>query len=105
MILGVIIELAVGLICVVFGTLVWKKRKVSLLHDYHYKNVREEDMPAYTRLIGIGLILVGAGICAAGVLSLVFRNLMNLIALGLGLAVGITVMSAAQKKYNGSWLG
>ena len=37
MVLGVVIELAVGAVCIVLGVLLWKKQKVSVLHDYHYK--------------------------------------------------------------------
>ncbi len=103
MIIGVIIEWAVGALCVIMGLLLWKKQKISLLHDYHYKNVRKEDVPAYTRQIGIGLILLGAGICITGLLNLVYSPLwwVSLLA---GFVLGIIVMHRAQKKYNGSWL-
>ena len=37
MILGMIIEAVVGLLLAAMGFLIWKKQKVSLLHDYHYK--------------------------------------------------------------------
>ena len=70
MIFGVVVECAVGAVCVVLGLLLWVKQKVSLLHEYHYKHVKKEDIPAYTRQVGIGLILTGAGIIAAGLLNL-----------------------------------
>ena len=57
------------MLCVVLGLLIWKKEKVSLIHDYHYKNVQEADIPAYARLMGIGIILIGVGICIAGILN------------------------------------
>ena len=41
---------------VVLGALLWKEQMLSLLHEYHYKNVKKEDIPAYTRQMGIGLI-------------------------------------------------
>ena len=105
MIAGVLIDLAVGLLCVVFGLLVWKKQKVSLLHDYHYRNVKKADLPAYSRRIGIGLILIGAGICLSGAANYFHRHGLGWIALILGFAAGLLVMNNAQKKYNGSWLG
>ncbi len=103
MIFGLIIEFSTGLLCIVMGLLIWKKQKVSLLHDYHYKNVREEDIPAYSRRIGIGIILIGAGICLMGVLNILGSSFwwIPLIA---GFISGIIVLHTAQKKYNGSWL-
>ena len=105
MIVGFLIELAVGLTCVILGLLLWKKQKVSILHDYHYQHVKKEDIPAYSRQMGIGLILIGAGICLAGFANLAYRTGLSFLALGLGFAAGIFVMHRAQKKYNGSWLG
>ena len=102
MIVGVITELAVGLLCIVLGLVIWKKQKVSLVHEYHYKNVKKEDIPAYTRLLGIGLILIGIGICGTGLLNL-FESSFWWIPMLIGFAAGIIVMNKAQKKYNGSW--
>ena len=42
MIIGFIIDLAVGLFILILGMQIWKKQKISLLHDYHYKNVKEK---------------------------------------------------------------
>ena len=102
MIVGVITELAVGLLCIVLGLVIWKKQKVSLVHEYHYKNVKKDDIPAYTRLLGIGLILIGIGICGTGLLNL-FESSFWWIPMLIGFAAGIIVMNKAQKKYNGSW--
>ena len=103
MIIGVGIEAAVGLLCIVLGYLLWKKQKVSILHDYHYKNVKEEDIPAYARLMGIGLTLIGAGICLTGVLELLYSPFWW-IALVAGFVLGLIVINKAQKKYNGTWI-
>ena len=103
LIIGVALEMAVGILCIVLGLLIWKKRKVSLLHEYHYQRVKPDDIPAYCSLTGIGLIMIGTGICFAGIINLLFRTLLSLVALGLGFLLGIAVMRKAQKKYNGSW--
>ena len=102
MIVGIIVELAVGSLCIVLGLVIWIKRKVSLVHTYHYKNVKQEDLPAYTRLLGIGLILIGVGICVTGLLNL-FESAFWWIPMAVGFVAGFIVMSIAQKKYNGSW--
>ena len=102
MIVGVIVKFSVGLLCIILGLILWIKKKVSILHSYHYKNVKEEDIPAYARLMGIGTITMGAGICVSGVLDLV-RSSFWWIPLVAGFAIGFIVMHISQKKYNGSW--
>ena len=103
MVLGIITDLAVGAICIVLGVLLWKKQRVSILHDYHYKHVKKEDLPAYARQMGIGLIIIGAGIVVAGLLNLAASSLWW-IPLAAGFVLGIGVIYRAQKKYNGSVL-
>ena len=102
MIFGLIINLAVGLLLIILGVLIRSKQKVSLLHDYHYKNVKQEDLPAYTRLMGTGLIVMGTGISITGLFNL-FDSPLWWIPLSGGIAGGFIVMNKAQKKYNGSW--
>ena len=104
MIVGFIVEEAVAVLCIVMGLLIWLKKKVSLLHSYHYKHVKEEDIPAYSRLIGIGLLIIGVGIAVTGVLNLLYSPLWWLGVL-VGFVIGLTVMYVAQKKYNGSIMG
>lgn len=104
MIIGVFIEMAVGAACAVLGLLLWKKQRVSLLHDYHYKNVKKEDLPAYCRQMGVGILLVGAGIILTGILNLA-RSSLWWVSLTAGIALGIAVLYRAQKKYNGSVMG
>lgn len=104
MFVGAAVDFGVGALCVVLGILLWKKQMISLIHDYHHSHVRKEDIPAYTRMIGIGLLLIGAGVSITGVLQLVSSSLWW-IPLSCGLVGGFFVMNAAQKKYNGSWFG
>ena len=102
MVFGLIIDFSAGVLCIVLGLLLWLKQKISILHSYHCKNVKQEDVPAYTRLMGIGLIIIGAGICGTGAVS-IFNTKLFFIPLIIGIAAGIAVMHVAQKKYNGSW--
>lgn len=57
MIIGCIIDFAVGLFCIIIGLMVWKKQKLTLLHDYHYKHVKRADIPAYTICLNFSLTL------------------------------------------------
>ena len=102
MLIGFLIELAVGSLCIVMGIIIWTNRRVSLIHGYHYKNVNKNDIPAYTRLVGTGLILIGAGICGSGFFNL-FESSFWWIPMLAGFAAGLAVLNRAQKKYNGSW--
>ncbi len=104
MLVGFIVEAAVGALCIVLGAVIWKKRKVSLVHEYHYQNVKKEDIPAYARLLGIGLIVIGVGIAVTGVFNL-FESPWWWVPMLVGFVAGILVMNKAQKTYNGSWFG
>ena len=102
MIVGFVVCMIVGLLCVVLGLLLWKKQMISLVHDYHHKNVQKSDVPAYTRLMGIGLLLIGVGTCLTGIINLAFQTGTGWIAFGIGFFAGIGLMIKSQMKYNGS---
>ena len=104
MLFGIITEVLVGMICIIPGILLWKKQQVSILHDYHYRNVRKEDIPAYTRQMGSGLMITGAGIIITGVFDL-FDSPFWWLPLLIGFILGLLVIYLAQKKYNGSIMG
>ncbi len=104
MIFGAIIEFFVGAICIIIGVLLWKKQKVSILHDYQYKHVKKDDLPAYTRQMGIGMIMIGARIIITGLLNLVYSSFWW-ISLLAGFVIGFAAIVAAQKKYNGAVFG
>ena len=59
---------AIGELLIVLGLLVWRRQKITLIHEYHWRNVRKKDRAAYTRLIGQGLAVMGAGIDRNGFL-------------------------------------
>ena len=101
MIFGMIVFLAVGLLCLVFGFLLWKKQRISLVHDYHIGNVKEADIPAYTRRMGLGLLAIGAGCILTGVLALGLEQPLGWIAFPAGFLVGLVLILRAQKQYNG----
>ncbi len=101
MIFGILTEMAASTICTVLGLLIWKKQRISLLHEYHYRNVKKEDIAAYTREIGAGLIIIGIGIFLTALLELLHSSFWWA-PLFSGFFFGLIVMCRAQKKYNGS---
>ena len=100
---GLAVEAAVGLLCIALGLIVWKKQKITLVHDYHHRHVKKEDVPAYTRLIGIGLIVMGVGILICGAVNWFTDSSWGFAPLAAGFAFGFWLMHKAQKTYNGSW--
>ena len=102
MIIGCITLSAVGILFIILGHILRKQQKLSLLHAYHRKHVRREDIPAYTKRMGLGMILPGAGFCLAGVMML-FSLKLWWIPLTAGFLAGILVMHCAQIRYNGRW--
>ena len=101
MIVGTILFLGVGILLIAFGCVIWKKQKISLLHEYHYQNVREEDLPEYSRQIGTGLLVMGIGLMLTGILF-IFLVLFWWLPMAAGLITGILLLILAQKKFNGS---
>ena len=98
--------IVVGLMCIVIGILN-TKGNVSMLHSYHRKRVKEEDVIPFGKLVGLGMIVIGAAVIAGGVLSMVAINtenkawdIVSYVVIGIGLAVGLGFAFYAMKKYN-----
>lgn len=100
-----IIMLPTGIFFIVLGILLWKKQKISLIHDYHHSHVQAQDVKAYTRLWGIGLLIMGIGSCLTGIIDIVFHTEAGWIVFIMGFAIGFLIGNKAQKNYNGSWFG
>ena len=92
-----------GIALIILGVLTWKKQTTAFLHSYHYRKVREEDIPDYTKGMGIGQIVIGAGFCLTGILKLFVQSAVSWAGLAAGLAAGLFMIHKAQTTYNGSW--
>ena len=57
----------VGLICIFIG-ISNARGNISMLHSYHTHRVSEEDKPRFGKLVGIGMIIFGIAMIAAGAL-------------------------------------
>ena len=79
--------------------------EISLIHDYHRKNVKEEAKAAYGKAFSKGLFGMAASMTGSGVAALFgdSRPVMtaSLAILFLGFAVSIALLLRVQKKYNG----
>ncbi len=93
---------AVGIVLIVLGFLTWKKQTVAFLHSYHYKKVKEEEIPEYTKQMGIGQIIIGIAFCLTALLRLLSMRTVSWVVFIVGLAAGLVFSLKAQFKHNGS---
>ena len=89
-----------GAVFVIIGFLLWKKEKISLLHDYHYDKIRDENKKPFCTLCGIGIIMIGFGISLTGIIFAITSSALSFIAFGAGFISGISLLVFATNKYN-----
>lgn len=97
---GAIIEGIVGIILVVLGYLLWVKKKISLLHDYHYDKVAEEDKDTFCTISGRGIFIIGLGLLVTAVIIGITNSPLSFIAMAVGFVVGLVFLIYAGLKYN-----
>lgn len=91
---------SIGIVLVVLGYMVWKKEKISLLHDYHYDKVEEEDKKAFCTISGIGVLFIGSGIILTAILIGITNAMWSFLFFGVGFVLGLTLLLYAGMKYN-----
>ena len=99
-ILGAALCGSVGILFIVFGWLIWKKEKLSLLNDYHPDKIRPEDRKAYCRLTGIGLIVAGASLIVTAVILGITDSALSFLCFAAGGPAGLILLITAGAKYN-----
>lgn len=102
----------VGIIIIVSGvallvmSILMMLGKISLLHSYHYENVKEEDKKKFGLLTGLSLSLGSLGLIASGILDLIFLDNLSLtlflLTMFIPLGISIILVLIVVKKYNGS---
>ncbi len=98
--IGVIITGTVGAILAVLGWLLWKKERITLLHDYHYEYVSPEDKKAFCTLSGWGVLLIGIGLLVTAVILGVTDSAWSFTAFAVGFATGLLLLIYAGIRYN-----
>lgn len=101
-----IITALIGIACIIIGILN-TRGNISMLHSYHTKRVKEEDVLPFGKLVGTGTIIIGAGLLAFGALnylaSLLQQNIFATVAtvvIIVGFVAGISISFYAMFKYN-----
>ena len=98
--------LAIGVILLVIGIMNFKGN-ISTLHRYHRKRVKEEDVPAFGKLIGTGTIICAVSLMVCGVLEFIGDtlvmssiSLVGTVVMISGLVIGLAIILFATIKYN-----
>ena len=99
-IIGAIVIGGVGTIIAVMGWMIWKKEKISLMHDYHVNKVSAENKPAFCRLSGIGLIVVGIGLLISAVILGLTDSVYSFLCFAVCFFTGLAMLIIAGVKYN-----
>ena len=99
-IIGVIITSGAGVIIAVMGWLIWKKEKLSLMHDYHVNKVSAENRSAFCRLSGGGLLVIGVGLLISAVILGITDSAYSFLFFAFCLMVGLILLITAGVKYN-----
>lgn len=77
---------------------------IRLIHEYHRKNIKEEDIKPYCALFGKGTFTIAMGIIISSIFALLECGILIIIANILGFVIGMIFLHKAQIKYNGSWI-
>lgn len=100
MLVGLIILSLVGIVFLSVGLLIWKKEKISLLHDYHYTNVSNKNKKDFCKLSGMGVATIGVGILTTVIVLWVTESVFSFIAFAIGFAIGLILLIYSGNKYN-----
>ena len=103
---GNIVTLLVGIVCIVLG-ITNIRGNISSLHSYHRYRVSEEDRIPFGKQVGLGTIIVGIGIIVFSILSSITlyteNNIFILVGtafLIVGIILGLVISFRAMIKYN-----
>ena len=104
---SLITTVGVGILIIVIG-MNNMKGNISSIHEYHRRNVTEENAKPFGKLVGLGTCIVGIAIIIFGVLLFLFEqtqleilSVVGTAALIAGIVVGLSISFYAMKKYNG----
>ena len=100
MIIATIIVGVTGIIFILLGYLIWKKQKISLLHEYHYDKVSVEDKEAFCALSGKGVLTIGVSMIITAFIIGITDSPWSFIAFAIGFVMGMRMIICAGLKYN-----
>ena len=94
-----ILQIIIGFSLIILG-IINMKGNISMLHSYHRKRVKKEDIIPFGKKVGIGSIIIGITIILAGVFTILNYTHISNVVLSIGIIIGITIIFYAMFKYN-----
>lgn len=95
-----LVIMVVGGLFVSTGLQIWRKEKITLIHDYHYTKVKEEDKKPYTEKMGKAIMIMGLGMCLMGIIDFISSTLYGVIVFSICFVGGLIMIVLTQVKYN-----
>lgn len=100
MITALIIVALTGIVFCLLGFLIWKKQKITLLHDYHYDKVSEKDKEAFCTLSGKGVLTIGVSLLITAIIIGITDSPWSFIVFAIGFVAGMRILIMAGNRYN-----
>ena len=88
----------VGIIVIILGAIIFSGH-IEIIHSYNRTRITEETRKPYGRSVGTGSIILGAGITADGLISVLAESFPPVITI-LCLTAGVALIFYGQFKYN-----
>ncbi|MDO4439891.1 MAG: DUF3784 domain-containing protein, partial [Eubacteriales bacterium] len=80
--------------------LMWKKGKITLLHNYHYYKVSPSDKKIFCKISGWGVIFIGSGLLVTAIIIGITDSALSFITFASESVVGLALLIYAGAKYN-----
>ena len=93
-----ILSIVLGVLVMVLGAVIWGKQKYT--YASRNKNVRQQDIKPFSKLIGLATLCIGAAIACEGVFFVLSLPLWGILGLAAFFVPGMILYSTAQNRYN-----
>ena len=100
MITALFIVSITGIVFCLLGYLIWKKQRITLLHDYHYDKVSEKDKEAFCALSGKGVLTIGVSLLITAIIIGITDSPWSFIVFAIGFVAGMRMLIMAGNRYN-----
>lgn len=90
----------IGIIFIVLGLLLWKKERISLLHEYHYDKVSKANKKTFCTISGLGVVIIGVGLLLTGILIGITDSAWSFLVFAICFVIGLALLIYAGVRYN-----
>ncbi len=94
------IFIVIGIIFIRLGIIIWIRLRIDLIMRCHMDKVKEENKIDFCRLVGIGLLIIGAGMMFSGIWIMITGELLSFIPMACGIVLGTVMIFASVIRYN-----